>query len=462
MTMTMKKTMWLMMAAFMALLFIPLVATMMSPHPAEAATPAAKTITVKNAMTGNVTLKKGSTYKLRVSVNPAKAHLTYKSSKKKIASVDNKGVITAKKSGKTTITVSAKKKGFVKKTISVKVVSASKYVKASKLKVKVPNKIFTPTNTGKLKVTVYPKKASNKNVRFKSLKPKVLTVKADGTLKVKKAGTAKVTVTSCADKKVTKTVKIKVWGNNVTASGLHFKIKNGKYGSGAYVDNTVATTGKVVIPNTINGKPVVSVSLPNEKLASLNCSKASDLKYLDCGNNKLTSLDVTNNSKLEFLSCYGNQLTKLNVSNCGSLTTLDCSGNDLVRINVTENQSLEDLNCGNNEITQLDLSENTGLEDLNCSKNDLGELNVSNNSGLITLNCSHNNLTSLNVSSNDELNTLRCTNNKIRTLTVKGAKKLSALYCKSNKIKTINAAGTSLTLQHISCDSSVTVTDIGA
>ena len=462
MSTAMRRATGLVAGAVFLLLFIPLVATMALSQSAEAATPAAKTIVVKNAATGKVTIPEGTTYKLAAAVSPSKAKLAYKSSKKKIASVDKYGTVTAKKPGKVTITVSAKKKGSVKKTVSVKVVKASKYVNVTKVKVKVPKKIFTPTNTGKLKVTVNPKKASNKNVRFKSSKPKVLTVKADGTVKVKKAGTAKITVTSCANKKVTATVTLKVWGKYVTPTGLHFKIKNGAYGKGAYVDNTVATSGTVTIPATINGKPVVSVSLPKKKLTSVSCTKAANLKYLDCGNNKLSSLDVTKNDQLVFLSCYGNKLTKLNVSNCPALETLDCNGNDLVRVNVTENENLSILDCSNNEISLLDLSGNTQLTSLACDYNDLNSLSLTKNTALTSVTCTHNKLASLTVSKNTQLKTLSCNNNQLKKLTVKGAQKLSSLNCKSNKLKTIDASRTSLTAQHISCDKGVSITGIGA
>ena len=65
---------------------------------------------VKVTLKKKLTLKKGKTYKLKAKKTPAKAKLTWKSSKPKIVSVNSKGKIKAKKVGKATITVTAKYK----------------------------------------------------------------------------------------------------------------------------------------------------------------------------------------------------------------------------------------------------------------------------------------------------------------------------------------------------------------
>lgn len=86
---------------------------------------ATKKVTVKNAKTDRVvkkvTLKKGKKLTLKVVTNPITTpdKVTFKSSKKSVAAVTNKGVITAKKKGKATITVKSGKK-TVKVQITVK------------------------------------------------------------------------------------------------------------------------------------------------------------------------------------------------------------------------------------------------------------------------------------------------------------------------------------------------------
>lgn len=67
-----------------------------------------------------LTLKKGKSYKLEAKKTPAKAKLSWKSSKPKTVSVNSKGMVTAKKVGKATITVTARYKG-IRKMASCKV-----------------------------------------------------------------------------------------------------------------------------------------------------------------------------------------------------------------------------------------------------------------------------------------------------------------------------------------------------
>ena len=85
-----------------------------------------KKLTVKST---KVTVGVGKTAKISATATPA-AKITYKSSNKKIATVNAKGVITGKKAGKATISVKANGKTVkvtvtVKKSVSVKAVAAS-------------------------------------------------------------------------------------------------------------------------------------------------------------------------------------------------------------------------------------------------------------------------------------------------------------------------------------------------
>ncbi len=66
----------------------------------------------------SLTVKKGKKASLKYQLYPVKTKLTFKSSNKKVATVDKKGVVTGKKKGNTKITIKAKNK---KLTIKVKV-----------------------------------------------------------------------------------------------------------------------------------------------------------------------------------------------------------------------------------------------------------------------------------------------------------------------------------------------------
>ena len=68
-----------------------------------------------------LTLKKGKSFRLKVTLTPADSQdkITYTTSKNSVATVSSKGVITAKKKGTAKITVKSGKKSYVV-TVTVK------------------------------------------------------------------------------------------------------------------------------------------------------------------------------------------------------------------------------------------------------------------------------------------------------------------------------------------------------
>ncbi|MBR6159919.1 MAG: Ig-like domain-containing protein [Lachnospiraceae bacterium] len=148
----------------------------------------------------NASVGKGGKLTLTATVKPKNATnqlVTWKSSKPKIASVDEYGVVKAKKEGTAKITVktvdgkkTARCTVTVKKAVKVTGVTLNK----KKANVKVGKTIT-------LKATVKPKKATIKEVTWKSSKPKIASVDANGKVKGIKKGTAKITVTTKDGKK---------------------------------------------------------------------------------------------------------------------------------------------------------------------------------------------------------------------------------------------------------------------
>lgn len=89
--------------------------------PVEAAAKAPKKITLKTTAK-TVDIKGKATISVKsVSPKGADKGVKYQSSNKKVATVSSKGVVTGKKAGKTTITVTSKKNKKVKKKITIKV-----------------------------------------------------------------------------------------------------------------------------------------------------------------------------------------------------------------------------------------------------------------------------------------------------------------------------------------------------
>ena len=69
-----------------------------------------------------ITLKKGKTYKIKATVSPATVYdkLKYASNRKKVASVNAKGVVRAKKKGSAVITIKTVNGKRAKLTVKVK------------------------------------------------------------------------------------------------------------------------------------------------------------------------------------------------------------------------------------------------------------------------------------------------------------------------------------------------------
>jgi hypothetical protein len=201
------------------------------------------------------------------------------------------------------------------------------------------------------------------------------------------------------------------------------------------------------------------------KLTSLDLSKNTALKSLDCSYNSITTLDLSKNVALTKLQCYDNllttldlssnigltdlavgknpQLTNLNLSKNTALKKLSYTDNNLTTLDVSQNTALETLWCFNNKLTSLDVSKNTALQSLECYNNQLATLNVSNNKALRFLDCYYNKLTTLDVNNNTTLIYLACSFNKLTTLDVSkntalGVGSNAGFYCSDNLLTTLN------------------------
>lgn len=150
-------------------------------------------------------LKKDAYYILKAKVSPTNAtkkKVKWTSSRKKIVMIYDKGGDITKKcemranaKGHATITCIATK-GNKKKTCKVEV-----YVPVAGVKISPMSKTLTVGQTCTLKASISPSDAENKKVTFTSSNPGVATVTASGKVTAKKAGTAKITVTTDDGKK---------------------------------------------------------------------------------------------------------------------------------------------------------------------------------------------------------------------------------------------------------------------
>ena len=153
-----------------------------------------------------VTLEMGKTLKLGTQLKPstAQSNLTWKSGKKKVATVDGNGLVTPHKEGTAKITVTTRNKK--KATITVKVVDPYKPTGIS-----ITNGRTVTLKVGetlKLGAQLKPTTAQSE-LTWKSANKKIATVDATGTVKALKKGKVKITVTTKKNKKKT-TITVKV------------------------------------------------------------------------------------------------------------------------------------------------------------------------------------------------------------------------------------------------------------
>ena len=265
------RKLWTRCAAFLLVLVVIFGNIAINPETLQAATKKqVKTISLrigsKKVAKKTVTMYSGESKKLKITVSPknAKKKVAFKSSKKSVASVNNKGVITAKKSGTAQIKVTVTDKNGKKKTsfvkVKVKYVSLSLDKKTASIKV---------GQSLALKAKVSPKKS----VKWKSSNRKVVSVSSKGSIKGLKEGTAKVTA-YVGNKSVSCTVKVAGSAgngddsNNSAEVGVKEVYASLEGGDTVFVGHSKPIVTKIVPENATN--KTLSYYSSNSAVAQVN------------------------------------------------------------------------------------------------------------------------------------------------------------------------------------------------
>ena len=157
--------------------------------------------------------------KLKVTYDPSgsKTGVKFKSSNKKIATVDSDGTVIGHKKGNATITATYTADKNIKAECQIVV---TKKIKLKSVSVS-PKKVTLKEGEKKTVVaTVSPASVSNPKVTWKSSKPKVASVNSNGQITAKKKGNATITAVSKMDSSKKASIKVTVKKNNEIVSTI--------------------------------------------------------------------------------------------------------------------------------------------------------------------------------------------------------------------------------------------------
>ena len=182
-------------------------------------TPPVVSVTSVTLNKTSTSIQVGGTETLTATVSPkdaANKKVTWKSSNAAIASVDANGKVTGVKAGEATITVTTEDGG---KTATCKVTVSDKEIKVTGVKLNKSETSLLVGGNETLTATVLPEDATNQNVTWKSDKPEIATVDANGKVTAVKVGEATITVTT-EDGGKTATCKVTVSETSVAVTGV--------------------------------------------------------------------------------------------------------------------------------------------------------------------------------------------------------------------------------------------------
>lgn len=249
-----------------------------------------KKVASVNKLTGSkkITLTKGkkATLKTTVTLKSGKTNkkVTYKSSKKSVATVTKKGVIKAKKVGTAKITVTSTQNKKKKATVTVKVVKG----KVTKVTFDQTAIRLDPGKTATItpKVSAKTPKKANKALVWSTSDAKIATVSAKGVVTAVAPGVATITAkaTDGTGKKATATVTV---SKTTLALGAAASFK-----ADVELDATKASTDFEALVKAAGLKDTDSVSLTiNARTAETKKTVAQAREYLKT--NKATKVTLT-------------------------------------------------------------------------------------------------------------------------------------------------------------------------
>ncbi len=296
------------------------------------------------------TLKKGKKLKLKATISPKKAKkskIVWKSSKKKIATVTQKGVVKAKKNGKVTIKATVKgtkKKAVCKITVGTPVQSVT--AATSRISLKVGEQM-------KVQTTVAPKKASNKKLIWTSSDDKVVKVN-NGTITAIQAGTATVTAKAVDGSGKKAVIRVEVTANTSADSGTKTENKSDNK-TETKPENPVISVQNVELSQTtatlfVNDTVTLNATITPANATNKNVTwKSSRPTVASVSNNGAVKALAKGETVISVTTADGNKLAQCKVTvqdgiSISSFSELDSAlqgGYEIVSLKTTETGKFE-------------------------------------------------------------------------------------------------------------------------
>ena len=246
-------------------------------EPVPEPTPPVVSVTGVTLNKTSISLLVGDSETLTATVSPkdaANKKVTWKSSNAAIASVDANGKVTGVKAGEATITVTTEDGG---KTATCKVTVSDKEIKVTGVKLNKSETSLLVGGNETLTATVLPEDATNQNGTWKSDKPEIATVDANGKVTAVKVGEATITVTT-EDGGKTATCKVTVSDTEIKVTGVTLN----KTETSIFVGGSETLTATVAPADATNqkvtwksDKPEIATVDANGKVTGVKAGEAT-------------------------------------------------------------------------------------------------------------------------------------------------------------------------------------------
>jgi len=283
---------------------------------------ASKYINVKElvsslTLTGPTSMTKGSSEQFIANVTPESLEgedvLKWKSSNLGVATVNNSGVVTAKKTGTTVISCKTTDGSAIAKSklITVKEGTSTKPVYISKIEIM--NSIdegLTVGESTKLKAQITPSNATNKTLKWTSSNNGVVTVDQNGTIEAVGPGTATIRATSTDGYGISDSLIVKVIQpiTSITINGKDRIAKNESY---TYTTTIFPTNYNEKLEWKSSNPTVASIDTNGNLTGKTVGSTTISCKGLTSGKTATKEINVTAN---------GNMITSINLSGLDTMT----------------------------------------------------------------------------------------------------------------------------------------------